>query len=102
MFLTFSQLPNKYIIKSNKTQIHQNPNCQYPTKKKFIKSEINPKSENNKTRTTHATTITTRKSEIKESKRIGDEIDPEEDQPRASKSVIRRDNLGFDEWCDDF
>ena len=102
MFLTFSQLPNKYIIKSNKTQIHQNPNCQYPTKKKFIKSEINPKSENNKTRTTHATTITTRKSEIKESKRIGDEIDPEEDQPRASRSVIRRDDLGFDEWCDDF
>ena len=33
MFLTFSQLPNKYIIKSNKTQIHQNPNSQYPTKK---------------------------------------------------------------------
>ena len=102
MFLTFSQLPNKYIIKSNKTQIHQNLNSQYPTKKKFIKLEINPKSENNKTRTTHATTTTRRKSEIKESKRIGDEIDPEEDRPRASKSAIWRDDLGFDEWCDDF
>ena len=33
MFLTFSQLPNKYIIKSNKTQINQNPNSQYLTKK---------------------------------------------------------------------
>ena len=102
MFLTFS-----HIFSASKQiyhQIQQNPNSQYPTKKKkkIIKSEINPKSENNKTRTTHATTITTRKSEIKESKRIGDEIDPEEDQPRASRSVIRRDDLGFDEWCDDF
>ena len=32
-FLAFSQLPNKYIINSNKIQIHQNPNSQYPTKK---------------------------------------------------------------------
>ena len=62
-----------------KTQKKQNPNSQYPTKKKFIKSKINPKSVNNKTRTNHATTTTTRKLEIKESKRIGDEIDPEED-----------------------
>ena len=105
MFLTFSCIfsASKQIYH----QFQQNPNSSkpkfsIPNKKKFIKSKINPKSENNKTRTTHATTITTRKSEIKESKRIGDEIDPEEDQPRASRSVIRRDDLGFDEWCDDF
>ena len=93
-FLTFSQLPNRYIIKSNKTQIL---NTQQK-KKKIIKSEINPKSENNKTRTTHATTTTTRKSKIKESKRIGDEIYLKEDRPRASRSAIQRDDLGFDEW----
>ena len=69
MFLTFSQLPKKYIVKSNKTQI-----LNTQQKKKNIKSEINPKLENNKTRTTHDTTTTTRKSKIKESKRIGDEI----------------------------
>ena len=75
MFLTFS-----HIFSASKQiyhQIQQNLNSQYPTKKKkkIIKSEINPKSENNKTRTTHDTTTTTRKSKIKESKRIGDEID---------------------------
>ena len=77
-FLAFSQHPNKYIINSNKIQIHQNPNSQYPAKK-FIKSEINPKSE---------------------SKRIDDEIDLEEDRPRASRSAIRRDDLGSrsEEW----
>ena len=81
---------------------------QYPTKKKkkkIIKSEINPKSENNKTRTTHATTTTIRKSKIKKSKWIGNEIDPEEDRPRASKSAIRTISgmmNGFDEWCNDF
>ena len=94
MFLTFSQLPNRYIIKSNKTQIL---NTQQK-KKKIIESEINPKSENNKTRTTHATTTTTRKSKIKESKRIGDEIYLKEDRPRASRSAIQRDDLGFNEW----
>ena len=82
MFLTFScisQHPNKY-INSNKIQIYQNPNSQYPTKKKIIKSEINPKSE---------------------SKRIGNEIDPEEDRPRASRSMIRRDDLGGTIWVRD-
>ena len=106
MFLTFSQLPNKYIIKSNKTQIHKNPNSQYPTKKKIIKSKINPKSENNKTRTTHATTTTTRKSEIKKSKRIGDEIDPEQADRRFGGTISGLTNgatiSGFatigDEW----
>ena len=44
----------------------------------------------------------TRKLEIKESKWIGDEINPEEDRPRASRSAIRQDDLRFDEWCDDF
>ena len=96
-FFTFSQLPNKYIIKSNKTQI-----LNTQQKKKIIKSEINPKLENNKTRTTHATTTTTRKSKIKESKRIDDKIDPKKDRPRASRSAIRRVDLGFDERCDDF
>ena len=42
-FLTFSQLPNKYIIKSNKTQIHQNPNSQYLTKKKNHQIKDQPK-----------------------------------------------------------
>ena len=68
--------------------------------KKFIKSEINPKSKNNKTRTTHATTTTTRKSEIKESKRIGDEIDPEQVDRWFSGKISSLTN-GFDEWCDD-
>ena len=74
MFLTFSQIfsASKQIYH----QIQQNPNSSkpkfsIPNKKKFIKLEINPKSENNKIRTTHATTTTTRKSEIKESKQIG-------------------------------
>ena len=81
MFLTFSQIfsASKQIY----YQIQQNPDSSkpkfsIPNKKKFIKLEINPKSENNKIRTTHATTTTTRKSEIKESKRISDEIDPEQ------------------------
>ena len=81
MFLTFF-----HIFSASKQiyhQIQQNPNSSkprfsIPNKKKFIKLEINPKSENNETRTTHATTTTTRKSKIKESKRIGDEIDPEQ------------------------
>ena len=47
--------------------------------KKFIKSEINPKSETNKTRMG----LTGRSA-------------------RASRSAIRRDDLGFDKWCDDF
>ena len=83
-------------ISSNPTK----PKFSIPNKKKkkIIKSEINPKSENNKTRTTHATTTTTRKSKIKESKRIGDEIYLKEDRPRASRSAIQRDDLGFDEW----
>ena len=75
MFLTFSQIfsASKQIY----YQIQQNPDSSkpkfsIPNKKKFIKLEINPKSENNKIRTTHATTTTTRKSEIKESKQIGD------------------------------
>ena len=77
MFLTFSQIfsASKQIYH----QIQQNPNSSkpkfsIPNKKKFIKLEINPKSENNKIRTTHATTTTTRKSEIKESKQIGDSV----------------------------
>ena len=73
MFLTFSCIFSA--SKQTYHQLQQNPNSSKPKflipnkKKKFIKSEINLKSENNKTRTTHATT-TTRKSEIKESKWI--------------------------------
>ena len=106
MFLTFS-----HIFSASKQiyhQIQQNPNSQYPTKKKkkIIKSKINPKSENNKTRTTHATTTTTRKSEIKESKRIGDEIDLEQADRRFGGTISGLTNgatiSGFatigDEW----
>ena len=83
MFLTFSCIfsASKQIYH----QLQQNPNSSkpkfsIPNKKKFIKSEINPKSE---------------------SKRIDDEIGPEEDRPRASRSVIRRDDLGGTIWvCD--
>ena len=69
-FLAFSQLPNNISSTPTKSKFIKTQilNTQQK-KKKFIKSEINLKSENNKTRTTHATT-TTRKSEIKESKWI--------------------------------
>ena len=82
MFLTFSCIfsASKQIYH----QLQQNPNSSkpkfsIPSKKKFIKSEINPKSK---------------------SKRIGDKIDPEEDRPRASRSAIWRDDLGLrsEEW----
>ena len=59
----------------DKTQIHQNPNSQYPTKKKFIQSEINPK--------------------------IREQADRRRDRPRASRSVIRRDDLGGTIWVRD-
>ena len=91
MFLTFSCIfsASKQIYH----QLQQNPNSSkpkfsIPNKKKIIKSEINPKSN---------------------SKRIGDEIDPEDDRP-ASRSAIRWDDLegtiwvcdlrnGFDGWA---
>ena len=83
MFLTFSCIfsASKQIYH----QLQQNPNSSkpkfsIPNKKKFIKSEINPKSE---------------------SKRISDEIDLEEDRPRASKSAILRDDLGETIWVRD-
>ena len=90
MFLTFSQIfsASKQIY----YQIQQNPDSSkpkfsLPNKKKFIKLEINPKSENNKIRTTHTTTTTTRKSEIKESKRIGDKIDPKQADRQFSGKI---------------
>ena len=83
MFLTFSCIfsASKQIYH----QLQQNPNSSkpkfsIPNKKKFIKSEINPKSE---------------------SKRISDEIDLEEDRPRASKSAILRDDLRETIWVRD-
>ena len=90
MFLTFSQIfsASKQIY----YQIQQNPDSSkpkfsIPNKKKFIKLEINPKSENNKIRTTHTTTTTTRKSEIKESKRIGDKINPKQADRQFSGKI---------------
>ena len=90
MFLTFSQIfsASKQIY----YQIQQNPDSSkpkfsIPNKKKFIKLEINPKSKNNKTRTTHATTTTTRKLEIKESKRIGDKINPKQADRQFSGKI---------------
>ena len=109
MFLTFSQIfsASKQIY----YQIQQNPNSSkpkfsIPNKKKFIKLEINPKSENNKIRTTHTTTTTTRKSEIKESKQIGDKIDPKQADRQFSGKISGLTNgatiSGFatisDEW----
>ena len=82
MFLTFSCI---FSASKQIYQLQQNPNLSkpkfsIPNKKKFIKSEINPKSE---------------------SKRIDNEIDLEEDRPRASRSTIRRDDLGGTIWVRD-
>ena len=81
MFLTFS-----CIFSASKQIYHQlqqntnssKPKFSIPNKKKFIKSEINSGQ-----RTTKQEPPTP----------------PEEDWPRASRSAIRRDDLGFDEWC---
>ena len=81
MFLTFS-----CIFSASKQIYHllqQNPNSSkpkfsIPNKKNFIKSEISSGQ-----RTTKQEPPTP----------------PEEDWPRASRSAIRRDDLGFDEWC---
>ena len=109
MFRTFSCIFSA--SKQTYHQLQQNPNSSkpkflIPNKKKLIKSEINPESENNKTRTTHATTTTSRKSEIKESKWIGTRstqrrIDPEQADRRFGGTISGLMN-GFDEWCDDF
>ena len=82
MFLTFSCIfsASKQIYH----QLQQNPNSSKPkfsiptNKKNFIKSEI---SSGQRTTKQEPPTPT------------------EEDWPRASKSAIRRDDLGFDEWC---
>ena len=81
MFLTFS-----CIFSASKQIYHQlqqntnssKPKFSIPNKKKFIKSEISSGQ-----RTTKQEPSTP----------------PEEDWPRASRSAIRRDDLGFDEWC---
>ena len=81
MFLAFSCIfsASKQIYH----QLQQNPNSSkpkfsIPNKKNFIKSEISSGQ-----RTTKQEPPTP----------------PEEDWPRASRSAIRRDDLGFDEWC---
>ena len=87
MFLTFSQLPNKYIVKSNKTQIlntqqkkiHQ---IRDQPKIREQQNENHPRHHNN-------------------NKKIRDQreqADRRWDRPKASRSAIRRDDLGFDEW----
>ena len=107
MFLTFSQLPNKYIIKSNKTQIYQNPNSQYPTKKK--KSSNQRSTQNQRTIKQEPPTPPQQQQENQRSKRVS---------RSATRSTQGRINLeqadqqfggtisglmnGFDEWCDDF
>ena len=87
MFLTFSQLPNKYIIKSNKTQIL---NTQ---QKKIHQIRDQPKirEQQNKNHPRHHNN----------NKKIRDQreqADWRQDRPRASRSAIRRDDLGFDKW----
>ena len=78
MFLTFSCIfsASKQIYH----QLQQNPNSSkpkfsIPNKKKFIQSEINPK--------------------------IREQADRRRDRPRASRSVIRRDDLGGTIWVRD-
>ena len=84
MFLTFSQLPNKYIIKSNKTQIHQNPNCQYPTKK----NSSNQRSTQNQ-RTTKQEPPTPPQQQ-QENQRSKEQADRQRDQPRGGSTQSKQ------------
>ena len=95
MFLTFFHVSHIFShFLSFQTNISSNltkPKFSIPNKKKkIIKSEINPKLENNKTRTTHATTTTTRKSKrASESKTRSTQrrIDPEQANRRFGGTI---------------